>query len=167
MVLQERYRNPSFAETDLEKWWTNVPKSLLTVGSKGVQESHLNSLVNLLGEHDHVRVKVASDQLDVLAIAHEFANNEAVSACGELLECRSKEFMFVSKDFVPKSSLRRGLERCISSFLEKSPEPRPELSELLMGELIALGDNEEMVRDEIRVIQKAFKKKGRNFVMPN
>ena len=52
MVLQERYRNPSFAETDLEKWWTNVPKSLLTVGSKGVQESHLNSLVNLLGEHD-------------------------------------------------------------------------------------------------------------------
>lgn len=93
----DRYRNPAYDDYQLEEWWKAISKSFMTIGSKGVQQTHINSLANLLDSHLRVRVKVASDAQDVLAIARHMEESEPVAGKGELLECRKKEFMFGRK----------------------------------------------------------------------
>ena len=161
---QERYRHPDYEAAQLEAWWKGVPKSLLTVGVKGVQATHANSLANLLQSHDHVRVKVASDRLNALHIAQELAMHELVATKGELLECRKKEFMFGSMNVAPKSPLRVSMEMLISQYLEDSSDARPELTQEVKDSCLALGKDAQ-VYDEMKAIQTAFKKQGQNFLM--
>ena len=168
MVLKctqkERYRHSDYEAAQLEAWWRGVPKSLLTVGGKGVKTSHASSLANLLQSHDHVRVKVASDRLDALLIAQELAVHELVAAKGELLECRKKEFMFGSTTVVHKSPRRVSMEALISQYLEDSSDARPELTQAVKDSCLALGKDAQ-VYEEMKAIQTAFKKQGRNFLM--
>ena len=158
-----RYKNPAYDDSQLEEWWKSVSRSLLTVGGKGVQPSHMNSLASLLVDHGHVRVKVASDQLDAFAIATEFCENEAVARVGELLECRSKEFMFGRVGPGQASPLRTMLEKRVRLFIELSDDVRPELTGEAFAECLAMGSETE-VRQELEAIQQAFKKKGKNFL---
>jgi len=88
------YRNPSYESTQIETWWVQIKKPLLSVGKTGVQQSHINNLANLLLHNERVRVKLSSNQMDALVIADQFAKSEEISTIAELLECRKRGFMF-------------------------------------------------------------------------
>mmetsp|Transcript_28752 Transcript_28752/g.97952 ORF Transcript_28752/g.97952 Transcript_28752/m.97952 type:complete len:133 (-) Transcript_28752:36-434(-) len=70
----------SAAADDLETLWRAHSKPLLRVGSGGVKPSHKNSLLELLGAHGHVCVKIngARDADAVAKAAGELAGDGAV-----------------------------------------------------------------------------------------
>ena len=51
-------------EAAINALWTMTPKSLLSIGGKGVQDSHVRSLQTLLGQHDVVKVKLSDHRTD-------------------------------------------------------------------------------------------------------
>jgi RNA-binding protein YhbY len=93
IVQSDLWTNEQYSNEDLHKWWNNVDKSLISIGSNGVQPSHLNSMIELLKSHERVRVKLSSDKLNSVKIAKEFINNDILSSKVELLMCRVRGFM--------------------------------------------------------------------------
>ena len=93
IVQSDLWTNEQYSNEDLHKWWNNVDKSLISIGSNGVQPSHLNSMIELLKSHERVRVKLSSDKLNSVNIAKEFINNDILSSKVELLMCRVRGFM--------------------------------------------------------------------------
>jgi len=81
-----------YSSEEIEEWWRGLSGPLLTVGSKGVTAAHVRSLENLLQSHKRVRVKLASDKLDVEGMAHSFVE-QLQSSQAELLVVKRKEFM--------------------------------------------------------------------------
>lgn len=77
---------------DLERWWKEND-SLLTIGAAGVTSAHLNSLSNLIQQHKLVKVKLASDKIDVNTIAQAIVSSEELNSKVKLLEVRRKGFM--------------------------------------------------------------------------
>lgn len=88
----DTWMNEKYPANQLEKWWGSIDP-LLTVGMKGVQPSHVNSLAELLKQHDRVRVKLASDKLNAIEISKSFVDSESLSGTAELLFVRRKGFM--------------------------------------------------------------------------
>ena len=87
------WSNPAYSKEELSLWWAKADKSLISIGSKGVQQSHVNSLLEMLKSHERVRVKIASDKLNSIATAASFMDNEMILNDAELLECRSRGFL--------------------------------------------------------------------------
>lgn len=69
-------------------------------GSKGVAPSQINSLRELLSQHDAVRVKLASDKLDAISISNSFSEDAEISSISELLEVRRRGILFQRKKAV-------------------------------------------------------------------
>ena len=111
----EKWSNPKYNARDLNDEYMKLGKALLTVGGKGVAPSHMSSLVNLLSEHEYVRVKLASDRLDAHLISKQFIENEQVTLSAELLEIRKRGLMFGSKKgkkyFIEKDKASKAAER--------------------------------------------------------
>eukprot|EP01041_Mallomonas_annulata_P002462 gene2462-4781_t len=80
------WSSPLFPKVQLDTWWEQIGDSLLTVGSKGVQQSHINSASELLSQHNCIRIKLASDKLDPFAISKAFVENELLLEKAELLQ---------------------------------------------------------------------------------
>ena len=89
----ERWSNPKYPESELNRWWVDLGKPLLTIGSSGIQQSHVNSLCDLLSHHERVRIKLASDKLSSVLIAAELFKFDSLVNKAELLECRHRGFM--------------------------------------------------------------------------
>lgn len=83
-----------YSKSQLDEWWVNVDRPLITIGSKGVTVSHINSLNELVGHHGWVRIKLASDTMDPNKISEEIANSEVLKSGIELLQIRKREIMF-------------------------------------------------------------------------
>ena len=94
MTNENRWQSDKYSVDELKEIWDSVDKSLLSIGSKGIQESHKNSLYELLQQHAVVKVKISSDRLNTLEMAKGFAQDEKIEEIAELLECRKREFMF-------------------------------------------------------------------------
>mmetsp|Transcript_27701 Transcript_27701/g.46534 ORF Transcript_27701/g.46534 Transcript_27701/m.46534 type:complete len:142 (-) Transcript_27701:2027-2452(-) len=88
----ERWQNPNIPASRLEELWRGRD-SLLTIGSAGVSKTHINSLSNLIDQHETVRIKLASNKMDAMGISKQFMDDEALCSKVELLEVRKKEFM--------------------------------------------------------------------------
>lgn len=88
----ERWCNPEFSIDQINEWFDSISKSLLTVGKSGVQDSHINSLNELLNSHERVRVKIASDKMNITETANRFMSSPLLSA-SVLLDVRKTEFM--------------------------------------------------------------------------
>lgn len=86
------WSNPSYEAKDLNKLW-NERDGLLTIGSSGVSQSHINSLFDLVSQHDIVRVKLASDKIDPFKVSDEFLTAAALAGRIDLLEVRRRGFM--------------------------------------------------------------------------
>lgn len=97
LLVDGKWYNKSFSKEDLDNWWNSLQKPLLTIGIKGVANSQINSLKELVTSHDKVRVKLASDKLDTYAIALEILNSELISNSLTVLQVRNREIMFGSK----------------------------------------------------------------------
>ena len=92
-----KWTNPSYNEEEVNKWFVEVGKSLLTIGSKGVTKSQINSLSDLLKQHKRVRVKMANDKMNTKTISNEMINDEILLNKVEMLQIRSREFFLQSK----------------------------------------------------------------------
>jgi RNA-binding protein YhbY len=93
----KKWTNPLYEEEEVNKWFVDVGKSLLTIGSKGVTKSQINSLSELLKQHKRVRVKMANDKMDTKTISNEMINDEILLNKVEILQIRSREFFLQSK----------------------------------------------------------------------
>lgn len=93
----ERWSNPKYDPLILNKQFVSVEKSLLTIGSKGVAPSQINSLVELLKQHERVIVKLASDKIDPMMTSKQFTDNEEISKSAELLQVRKRGILFGRK----------------------------------------------------------------------
>lgn len=89
----ERYSNPSYARADVDRWWNELGDSLVTVGDKGVQSSHANSLLEYLYSHERVRVKLASDRVDSRDASEKLLANAELAALAEVLDIRKRGIM--------------------------------------------------------------------------
>lgn len=88
-----RWHHPDFKKEELNDWYCKLGKSLLTVGMKGVNQSHKNSLLELIQSHERVRVKIASDKSNIMEVAQTFLTDPALEKAVVLLEVRRREFM--------------------------------------------------------------------------
>ena len=88
-----KWSNPDFDASQLNSWWVELGKALLTIGSAGVQQSHINSLSDLLSSHERVRVKLASDKINARSAAEEFLKSSTLIDKIVLLEVRKQGFM--------------------------------------------------------------------------
>ena len=86
------WSNPSYEAKDLNKLW-NERDGLLTIGSSGVSQSHINSLFDLVSQHDIVRVKLASDKIDPFKVSDAFLTAATLVGRIDLLEVRRRGFM--------------------------------------------------------------------------
>ena len=91
-----KWTNPKYSVEDVDSWWNSIDKSLLTVGTKGVQSTHINSLKELLEQHERVMVKLASDKLDAMTMSKQFAESEELLGKPEVLQIRSRGLLFGS-----------------------------------------------------------------------
>ena len=92
----ERWSNPKYDTTVLNNQFISIGKSLLTIGSKGVAPSQINSLLELLKQHERVIVKLASDRIDPIVVSQEFTKSENTKSV-ELLQVRKRSLMFGTK----------------------------------------------------------------------
>lgn len=92
-----KWYNPSYSKENIEAWWKEADKSLLTIGSKGVSESQLNSLSELIDSHRMVRVRLASDKMDASAIAASIIDSPRLFDKIELLHIKPREIMVKRK----------------------------------------------------------------------
>lgn len=68
-------------------------RALLTIGAKGIGPNTLNSITELLKQHETVRVKVASDAIDTMALSEEIMNSSELTNKAQLLAVKNREFM--------------------------------------------------------------------------
>ena len=92
-ILDKRWSNSNYSKEVLNDWFCKLDKSLLTVGAKGVTVGHVNSLSDLLAYHERVRVKIATDKMDINKISQELLSHEKLFNKTVLLEIRNREFM--------------------------------------------------------------------------
>jgi RNA-binding protein YhbY len=137
------WSNPSYAEEEINKWYLDIDRALITVGSKGVAPGQINSLVDLLQQHVHIRVKVASDKLDSHVLSKEMADSELLVGKAELLQVRKRGFMFgtTEKTAAKNTALRNAKMKkvieskdvskikcyncdCVGHFSSDCPEPK-------------------------------------------
>ena len=93
----KKWTNPLYTEEEVNKWFIEVGKSLLTIGSKGVTKSQINSLSELLKQHKRVRVKMANDRMDTKTISTEMINDDILLNKVDILQLRSREFLISLK----------------------------------------------------------------------
>jgi RNA-binding protein YhbY len=93
IIVDKRWLNPNYSQEQLNIWFCSLDKSLLTIGNKGVTSTHASSLYDLLSSHERVRVKIASDRLDIKKISDDLLDSECLLDKVELLEVRRREFM--------------------------------------------------------------------------
>jgi RNA-binding protein YhbY len=106
----EKWSNPKYDESQIDSWYIEIDKALLTVGAKGVTPSGINSLTELLKQHERVKVKIASDKLDPMKLSEEFSTSSSLKDSAELLQVRKRGFLFAAKNFIQKApkAKRRG-----------------------------------------------------------
>jgi RNA-binding protein YhbY len=88
------WSSPNYPEDQINKWYLDIDKALLTVGSKGIAPGSINSLIDLLQQHVHIRVKVSTDKLNSHELSKEMASSELLVGKAELLQVRKRGFMF-------------------------------------------------------------------------
>ena len=111
-----KWSNPSYSSEQLKQWWDSIDRALISVGTKGVQQSHVNSLLETLKSHERVKVKLASDRMNSVDTATTFMNNDMLKNNAELLECRKREIMVGRTASTPVQPIKIGKTRDQSWF---------------------------------------------------
>ena len=111
-----KWSNPSYSSDQLKQWWDSIDRALISVGTKGVQQSHVNSLLETLKSHERVKVKLASDRMNSVDTASVFMNHNILKNNAELLECRRREIMVGRTASTPVQPVKIGKTRDQSWF---------------------------------------------------
>lgn len=92
--IPDVWYNPAYPKHKLKERFLAATKPLLRVGGKGIAETHVNSLNELLEAHTHVRVKVAGQRKGVNELSKEFLENEGLRRDVEILMLTQREMLF-------------------------------------------------------------------------
>lgn len=92
----ERWTNPDYPAAEVDQWFKKED-SLMCIGKGGVTASHINSLSNLIDQHQRVKVKLASDKLDPSSISGRFLADEQLASKAVLIELRRRGMLFGRK----------------------------------------------------------------------
>lgn len=90
--------NPNYRVQEVDAWFVAIDKPLLTIGRQGPTPSTVNSLVELVKQHGRIRVKVASDRIDIRTLADELGADAHVAQQAEVLAVKKREILFGSVD---------------------------------------------------------------------
>ena len=105
--------NERLSVQDIQKMWksSGAPmkafgekgqgRALMTVGAKGVGPNTINSLVELLKQHETVRVKVSSNIIDTMQLSSDMCSCEKLKDSVEVLAVKQREFMVARKGINP------------------------------------------------------------------
>lgn len=105
LKAQTDWHDEKFSKDEIQSMWKlsgarrkafgekGQGRSLMTIGAKGLGPNTLNSLLELLKQHKTVRVKVASDAIDTMALSKEIMNSSELSNKAQLLAVKNREFM--------------------------------------------------------------------------
>ena len=74
IVEGEQGNGESLDKNAIDALWAMTPKSLLSIGGKGVQDSHVRSLNTLLRQHDVVKVKLSDHRTEPADCVAAFAS---------------------------------------------------------------------------------------------
>ena len=99
--LFSRWTNPAYPPAEVEGWWRELGTAMLSLGDRGLQSSHRNSLLELLATRDRVRVKFSSDRVDQMAVTQSLMSDPGFSAVAEVLEVRRRGLMVGRKEGAP------------------------------------------------------------------
>jgi RNA-binding protein YhbY len=88
-----RWTNPEYSKTEVDAWWTELGDAMVSVGEKGLQPSHVNTVLDLLCAHERVRVKFSSDKMDQMKLAETLVQSESLAGIADLLDVRKRGLM--------------------------------------------------------------------------
>ena len=74
IVEGEQGNGESLDKNAIDALWGMTPKALLSIGGKGVQDSHVRSLNTLLRQHDVVKVKLSDHRTEPADCVAAFAS---------------------------------------------------------------------------------------------
>jgi hypothetical protein len=86
--------NPDFPQRQLKEWFLEAEKPLVRVGGKGISDTHVTSLNELLGHHSYVRVKVSSAKFGPKQLSAEFTHSSLLRSDAKLLMLTQREILF-------------------------------------------------------------------------
>ena len=85
--------NEKYSQEQLQQWFNEIEKPLITVGIKGITPELTNSVIASIKHHGRIRIKLSSDRLDCISLANAVLSDVAVSSIAELLLVRKRSFM--------------------------------------------------------------------------
>mmetsp|Transcript_26289 Transcript_26289/g.32836 ORF Transcript_26289/g.32836 Transcript_26289/m.32836 type:complete len:151 (-) Transcript_26289:284-736(-) len=98
MLMEEETQQQPKNNNSIEKLWKLQRKALLRIGSKGVHQSHINSLKELLLAHSVIKVKVNDLRAEMKVTAIELLGEE--QSFGQILDIKGKHILYASNDFM-------------------------------------------------------------------
>lgn len=88
-----KWYTPKYDPEDIDVWWKQVSRPMLTIGAKGVSESHINSLNELVRDHERVRIRLAHDSIDPVEVTMALINSSILRNPIEAIHIRTREIM--------------------------------------------------------------------------
>jgi RNA-binding protein YhbY len=92
--LVEYWYSPLYSQVQLKSWFLVAKRPLLRVGGKGIAESHINSLNEMLDHHGLVRVKVSSKKRGPHELSGQFMKSSIIRKDAKLLMITQREMLF-------------------------------------------------------------------------
>lgn len=92
-----RWINPQFTKQEVDAWWNELGDSVVTIGDKGVQASHVNSILQYLYSHQRIRIKFSTDKIDHSSVVEALDSNEELGKIAEVLDLRKRGLMMGRK----------------------------------------------------------------------
>ena len=91
IIVSDESDKPSIETVDLDRWWKDS-SPLISIGSAGITPKHLSSLKQLLDQHKRVKVKVATDRINIVSTANSIVESNFLRGGAHLIEIRGKCF---------------------------------------------------------------------------
>ena len=85
-ALLLRAADEDLDEAAVSALWAMTSKSLLSIGGKGVQDSHVRSLQTLLKQHEVVKVKISDHRTNTAECVERFGGALAADGCARLVD---------------------------------------------------------------------------------
>mmetsp|Transcript_33767 Transcript_33767/g.49428 ORF Transcript_33767/g.49428 Transcript_33767/m.49428 type:complete len:185 (-) Transcript_33767:198-752(-) len=96
--LEADVEEPEEKNTSVAALWKLQKKALLRIGGKGVKNSHINSLRELLDAHSVVKVKMNDYRSEIKVAAMELLGEG--EDFGEILDIKGNHILFASREFM-------------------------------------------------------------------
>ncbi len=88
-----KWYSPKYSPEEIDFWWKQVNRPFLTIGSKGISSSHINSLNELIGHHEKIRIRLAHSKINAHEISASLISSPNLNFPIEALQIREREIL--------------------------------------------------------------------------